>query len=84
MELCQSTLKEKLKGKLSSFQIYNFFTQICQGLQYIHSQGIVHRDLKPDNIFISNENRLKIGDFGLSKPLNQIVGIPFGKGEVQS
>ncbi|XP_034243084.1 serine/threonine-protein kinase Nek8-like [Thrips palmi] len=51
------------------------FTQIIQGLHYIHSQKILHRDLKTHNIFVSHEPNvfsmpiLKIGDFGISKVL---------------
>ncbi len=51
------------------------FSNILIGLHYLHNKGIIHRDLKPANIFIhcdSNNGRfLKIGDFGLSKNVNE-------------
>jgi hypothetical protein len=39
---------------------------IGAGVACLHDHGIVHRDLKPGNIF-SEENRVKVGDYGLSK-----------------
>lgn len=37
-----------------------------QGLQFIHESGVVHLDLKPANIFLTQEGRFKIGDFGMA------------------
>ncbi len=41
--------------------------QVCDALQYAHSQGVVHRDIKPANILITPDWVVKIADFGLSK-----------------
>lgn len=42
--------------------------QIMSAMDYIHSYGIIHCDIKPNNILLTEDNIVKIIDFGISKP----------------
>ncbi len=62
------TLRAALSaGRLPQRKTIDYALQIVHGLAAAHEKGIVHRDLKPDNIFITNDGRVKILDFGLAK-----------------
>ena len=55
-------------GHALSLQIIiNYATQIAEGLEAAHKKGIVHRDIKSQNIMITEDNKVKIMDFGLAK-----------------
>src|ERR1700733_1719063 len=62
------TLRERIRsGPLSSRKAIDYALQVARGLAAAHEKGIVHRDLKPENLFITNDERVKILDFGLAK-----------------
>ncbi|NUP06452.1 MAG: protein kinase [Polyangiaceae bacterium] len=44
-----------------------WLVQLCDGLQCVHEKGVVHRDLKPENIFVTNDDVVKLMDFGIAK-----------------
>ncbi|XP_004435814.1 PREDICTED: proto-oncogene serine/threonine-protein kinase mos [Ceratotherium simum simum] len=46
---------------------------VVNGLTFLHSQSIVHLDLKPANILISEQDVCKIGDFGCSEKLEDVL-----------
>jgi eukaryotic-like serine/threonine-protein kinase len=62
------TLDAKLGGRaLPPTRAIGYARQIAHGLAAAHEKGIVHRDLRPGNLFITNDERVKILDFGLAK-----------------
>ncbi|MCK5687158.1 serine/threonine-protein kinase [bacterium] len=47
-----------------------------EGLHFMHQSNMVHRDMKLENIFISDDNQAKVGDFGLVKEIeSEIEGL---------
>ncbi|HEV3219709.1 MAG TPA: protein kinase [Candidatus Acidoferrales bacterium] len=62
------TLRERLRaGALPVRKALDYGVQIAAGLAAAHEKRIVHRDLKPGNIYVTNDGRVKILDFGLAK-----------------
>lgn len=61
----------KEKGVIPERESQNFFAQILNGLEYMHSLNIAHRDMKPDNVLLvkhpNGRITLMITDFGLSR-----------------
>jgi len=69
MELLEGeSLRARLAGgALPVRKAIDFTLQIAAGLAAAHDKGIVHRDLKPENLFITNDESVKILDFGLAR-----------------
>ncbi|KAG0309570.1 hypothetical protein BGZ98_000895 [Dissophora globulifera] len=68
-ELFDQLLKKGFYGESDAARLVH---QILMGVEYLHTMGVVHRDLKPENLLFkdkSENSRLMITDFGLSKVL---------------
>lgn len=65
IEIKQFPLKDAIK----------IINQICDALEYAHKNKIIHRDIKPNNIMLTNENIVKILDFGLAKILEDVMSL---------
>jgi NIMA (never in mitosis gene a)-related kinase len=89
MEYCENGdlglyLKRQMGKSLPEQTIWRFFLEMCLGIQYLHANKILHRDIKTINMFLTKENKIKIGDLGVAKMLNQtanfahtVVGTPY-------
>ncbi|BBM83956.1 serine/threonine protein kinase [Candidatus Uabimicrobium amorphum] len=53
--------------KINELEIWQIISQVCRGLQSALAEGVIHRDVKPANILLSGKRYAKIGDFGISK-----------------
>jgi serine/threonine-protein kinase len=69
MELVRGqTLRHRLDaGSLEPWLAANVAAQVAGALDVAHQAGLVHRDIKPANILISEDGRVKVGDFGIAK-----------------
>ncbi|HEX9047023.1 MAG TPA: serine/threonine-protein kinase, partial [Verrucomicrobiae bacterium] len=64
--------------QLAPHEALQIIPQICDALQFAHSEGIVHRDIKPENILLDKKGRVKITDFGIAKivsPTPEKIGL---------
>ncbi len=63
------TLKEHLtdKGKLSWDQTLQLFMPVMDALREVHKNGVLHRDISPDNIYLCQDSRIKLLDFGSAR-----------------
>lgn len=69
------TLKEVVreKGKLGWMEAVQVSLQISKALECAHKNNIIHRDIKPHNILVTEENIVKVTDFGIAKASNSVT-----------
>ena len=63
------TLKEYLDkmGTMPEDDAVALLMPVMTALKAVHAEGILHRDIAPDNIFLTNDGKVKLIDFGASR-----------------
>lgn len=69
LERCDQELFEPVAaaGGLPEPKACEYFGQIIDAVDYLHSQRVYHRDLKLENVLLTDKGAVKISDFGMSR-----------------
>jgi len=57
----------KNKGMLPSSVVLEYLVQICDILDYLHTEKIVYKDLKPGNLMVDRQGKINLVDFGIAQ-----------------
>jgi serine/threonine protein kinase len=65
------TLKQYLErqpdGRIPVEQAWRLLQPVMDALRAVHKEGLLHRDVAPDNIYITQDGRIKLLDFGAAR-----------------
>lgn len=74
-------LEEHLESSSLSLQrACTWAADLARALALAHRTGIIHGDIKPSNIFVTPDEKVKLGDFGIARLATQASGSERVKG----
>ena len=75
---------KKMRAHFEEDQILDWLCQLALAVAYIHKRRVLHRDLKTQNVFLTSNNLVRLGDFGIARVLEHtfecaktVVGTPY-------
>lgn len=67
------TLASRLQaGPIPAADVVNYAEQLLSALSYAHSLNVIHRDVKPGNMMLTPQGVVKLMDFGVARPNNEV------------
>jgi serine/threonine protein kinase len=60
-------LLRKVGGKFSAMQALPIVQQLCDAVEYAHEHDVIHGNIKPRNVFVANDGRMLLADFGIAR-----------------
>lgn len=67
----------KRKGKLAPREAAKIVCQVADALVWASANGVTHRDLKPSNLYLDQNDRVMVLDFGIAKAADVPVALTF-------
>jgi serine/threonine-protein kinase len=84
LEVCPGGTLDQLlleQGRLPLRFAVRLVEDVAEGLAYAHAAKVLHRDVKPANVFLTDQGRAKLGDFGtgsfMTESSDERVGTAF-------
>ena len=71
--LASRTLEERLKKRIGFETAFELLSQLIDAVAYAHDMGVIHCDIKPENILLTEDNQVRLADFGIAKAVQKTI-----------